>query len=646
MSEAYQASARNSDFNEGSAPKNKPMPQNIEAEKSVLAACMLNAEAVEELILKLKPESFYRPAHRIIFESICELNTRRIPIDQISLADNLNATGQLEAVGGKPYLVDLADNTFALTNWQNHAEIVKRTAILRELIYAAASINALAYDAPDNLDEVVEDAEKMLFGVTEKRVSSTFSKMDSLLTEAFEEITKLAEQQNHMAGVPTGFKDADDLFHGFRGGDLVILAARPGVGKTSFALNLAVNAAKSGAAVAFFSLEMSAGQLVQRILCAEARVSLSKIRAGFISEGDWGAIADASNTLSKLELYIDDSPGLSILEARAKARRELRRTEGKGLIIVDYLQLMQPPSTRRDGNRAVEVGEISRGLKVLAKEMDMPVIALSQLSRAVEMRGKKRPMLSDLRESGSIEQDADIVMFIDRSMDETEAESEDRPDLGTAQLIVAKHRNGPTRDIDLAFNPEYTRFMDFIDDSRAGGFVTGPRGPRTRYTGAHAKANHIHPCSRPASRRAVPRPEGALGSVGEPPAHGYPRSLRPRGGRRAGPPGRLRGHRGRYLRQRSRVLRRLPAFLRGPAPTGQGRHPRVPVHRQPRPVHVMEPRLLRVPAERRHAAGRQAWLRGLSERRRDAGPYRRARLLQPNVAVRRGYRCRRDACSG
>ena len=304
MPEAYQASTRSNDFNDGSAPKNKPMPQNIEAEKSVLAACMLNAEAVEELILKLKPESFYRPAHRIIFESICELNTRRIPIDQISLADNLNATGQLEAVGGKPYLVDLADNTFALTNWQNHAEIVKRTAILRELIYAAASINALAYDAPDNLDEVVEDAEKTLFGVTEKRVSSTFSKMDSLLTEAFEEITKLAEQQNHMAGVPTGFKDADDLFHGFRGGDLVILAARPGVGKTSFALNLAVNAAKSGAAVAFFSLEMSAGQLVQRILCAEARVSLSKIRAGFISEGDWGAIADASNTLSKLELYL------------------------------------------------------------------------------------------------------------------------------------------------------------------------------------------------------------------------------------------------------------------------------------------------------------------------------------------------------
>ena len=461
------AAGRSSEFNGRPASGNRPMPQNIEAEKSVLAACMLNQEAAEEIALKLKPENFYRPAHGIIFEAVCDLNTRRIPIDQISLADALNAAGQLEAVGGKAYLVELADNTFALANWQNHAEIVKRTAILRDLIYASASINALAYDAPDNLDEVVEEAEKTLFNVTEKRVSSSFTKMDKLLNDAFEEITKLAEQKNHMAGVPTGFKDVDDLFHGFRGGDLILLAARPGVGKTSFALNLAVNAAKRGTTVTFFSLEMSAGQLVQRILCAEARVSLSKIRSGFISEGDWGAIADAMNTLSKLDLYIDDSPGLSILEARAKARRELRHAQGKGLIVVDYLQLMQPPQTRRDGNRAVEVGEISRGLKVLAKEMDMPVLALSQLSRAVEMRGKKRPMLSDLRESGSIEQDADIVMFIDRSMDEAEAESEGRPDWGTAELIVAKHRNGPTRDITLAFTAEYTRFMDFFDDSRA-----------------------------------------------------------------------------------------------------------------------------------------------------------------------------------
>ena len=449
--------------------RRKMEPQNIEAEKSVLAACLLNQEAIEEVAPKLVKENFYRVAHQRIYESMMDLYVRHIPIDHISLADNLKATGQLDAVGGKPYLVELADNTFALTNWQNHMEIVKRTSILRDLIRASTEINALAYDAPDDLGVVVEESEKILFNVTEKRVSSEFKKMDSLLTDAFDEITKLAEQKNSMAGVPTGFQDVDDLFHGFRGGDLVILAARPGVGKTSFALNLATNSAKLGVTVAFLSLEMSAAQLVQRVLCSEARVNLSRLRAGQLQESDWGAIADASNTLSKLDMYIDDTPSLSILELRAKARRELRGAN-KGLIVVDYLQLMQPPQSRRDGNRAVEVGEISRGLKVLAKEMDMPVIALSQLSRQVEMRGKKRPMLSDLRESGSIEQDADIVMFIDRSMDEVEAESDDRPDMGMAELIVAKHRNGPTRDIKLAFNAEFTRFMDFIDDSRAGGY--------------------------------------------------------------------------------------------------------------------------------------------------------------------------------
>ena len=463
----------NADFapDEATVPDRRKMePQNIEAEKSVLAACLLNQEAIEEVAPKLVKENFYRAAHQRIYESMIDLYVRHIPIDHISLADNLKAMGQLEAVGGKPYLVELADNTFALTNWQNHVDIVKRTSILRDLIRASTEINALAYDAPDDLGVVVEESEKILFNVTEKRVSSEFKKMDTLLTDAFDEITKLAEQKNSMAGVPSGFQDVDDLFHGFRGGDLVILAARPGVGKTSFALNLATNSAKLGVTVAFLSLEMSAAQLVQRVLCSEARVNLSRLRAGQLQESDWGAIADASNTLSKLDMYIDDTPSLSILELRAKARRELRGAE-KGLIVVDYLQLMQPPQTRRDGNRAVEVGEISRGLKVLAKEMDMPVIALSQLSRQVEMRGKKRPMLSDLRESGSIEQDADIVMFIDRSMDEVEAESDDRPNMGEAELIVAKHRNGPTRDIKLAFNAEFTRFMDFIDDSRVGAYA-------------------------------------------------------------------------------------------------------------------------------------------------------------------------------
>ena len=453
-----------------SAENRKPEPQNIEAEKSVLAACLLSKEAIEEVATKLVKENFYRMAHQIIFDSMLDLYTRNIPVDYISVADNLKSRGQLDIVGGRAYLLELADNTFSLTNWHHHADIVKRTSILRDLIRASAEIQALAYDAPDDLGVVVEEAEKILFNVTEKRVSSEFAKMDVLLAETFEEITRLAEQRTSMAGVPTGFHDVDELFHGLRGGDLIIIAARPGVGKTSFALNLATNAAKRGTTVAFLSLEMSASQLVQRVLCSEARVNLQRLRSGQLKEEDWSAVAEASNTLSKLNMYIDDTPSLSILELRAKARRELRDAK-QGLIVVDYLQLMQPPQARRDGNRAVEVGEISRGLKVLAKEMDMPVVALSQLSRQVEMRGKKRPQLSDLRESGSIEQDADIVMFIDRSMDEAEAESENRPDLNTADLIVAKHRNGPTRDIKLAFQPDYTKFLDYIDESRVSGYA-------------------------------------------------------------------------------------------------------------------------------------------------------------------------------
>ena len=442
----------------------RQLPNNIEAEKSVLAACMLNPDAIDEIATKLQPENFFRPAHKLIFTGMLELNLRHIPIDQISLAERLAAEGQLEAVGGRPYLIELANNTLALTNWKSHTDIVKRTSVLRDLVYASTNINALAYDAPDDTNATIEEAEKMLFSVTQKRVSSTFQNITDLLTQAFDEIDELVNNRSHMAGVPTGFADVDKLFWGLRGGDLLILAARPGVGKTSFALNLATNAAKSGAAVAMFSLEMGANQLVQRILCAEARVNLGQLRAGNLQEGDWNAIMNAAATLSGLELYIDDTPGLSLLEMRAKARRQLRDKE-KGLIIVDYLQLMQPPSTRRDGNRAVEVAEISRGLKVLAKELNMPVLALSQLSRAVEMRGSKRPQLSDLRESGSIEQDADIVMFIDRSMDEIEAETDGRPELGTAELIVAKHRNGATRDITLSFNPEYTKFGNYIDAS-------------------------------------------------------------------------------------------------------------------------------------------------------------------------------------
>ena len=443
-----------------SSPVERIMPQDIDAEKAVLAAMLLgqDTEVVEEALMKLSAKEFYRPAHRKIFEAMEELYNKSAPIDQLSLADRLKTRGDLDAVGVKPYIVELGNNTYALANWAHHADIVKRAAMLRDLIGASVRITALGYDAPDDLDEVVETSEKLLFDVTNKRVATNFKSMESLVVETFNELQELANTKSRYNGVRTGFKDLDDLFGGLRGGDLVILAARPSVGKTALALNIASRAAQLGTSVAFFSLEMSATQLVQRVLSTETRINSKKMQTGQMSAQDWVTLVNASDTLSKLQLWVDDTPSASILEVRAKARRQLRGVEPqKGLIIVDYLQLMQPQNTRTE-SRQVEIAEISRGLKILAKEMDMPIIALSQLSRAVESRQGKRPILSDLRESGAIEQDADIVMFLDRSLSEKEAEQEDRPALNTADVIVAKHRNGPTGVVSLAFQSEFTRF--------------------------------------------------------------------------------------------------------------------------------------------------------------------------------------------
>ncbi len=443
------------------SPVERIMPQDIDAERAVLAAMLLGADAevAENAIYKLSADEFYRPAHRKIFEAMCELYNNSVPIDQLSLADRLKSRGDLDAIGGKPYIVDLANNMYALANWSHHADIVKREAMLRSLIGAAVRITALGYDAPDDLDEVVETSEKLLFEVTNRRVETNFKKIDSLVVETFNELQELANTKTKYLGVRTGFADLDDLFGGLRGGDLVILAARPSVGKTALALNIASRAAQLGTSVAFFSLEMSAQQLVQRILSTETKINSKKIQTGQgMTATDWVDLVSASDRLSKLDLWVDDTPGASILEVRAKARRQLRGVEpGKGLIVVDYLQLMQPQNARTE-SRQVEIAEISRGLKILAKEMDMPIIALSQLSRAVESRQGKRPMLSDLRESGAIEQDADIVMFLDRSLSEKEGEAEDRPDYGTADVIVAKHRNGAIGDIHLAFQGNCTRF--------------------------------------------------------------------------------------------------------------------------------------------------------------------------------------------
>ena len=433
-------------------------PQNLDAEKSVLAAMLLNNDIVDESLARVKAEAFYRPAHQKIFSAMAELSERHIPIDHLSLAERLEARGELKEVGDKAYIIELANNDFALYNWEHHIEIVKREALLRDLIKAAQGIEALGFSETDDGSEAVEKAEKLLFDVTNKRVDSTFRELGDLLGDAVAILEKMAENKAHIVGVPTGFKELDKLLAGLRGGDLVILAARPSIGKTSLALNMAINAAREGTTVAFFSLEMPAAQLTQRILSSESFVDYQKMRTGNLEQTDWQSIINTSGVLDKYEFYIDDTPGLTLIELRAKARRQLQRVE-QGIIIIDYLQLMQSRD-RVIQDRWVTVGDISRGLKILAKELNMPVLALSQLSRVVEDRKGKRPQLSDLRESGNIEQDADVVMFIDRSLSEEEAINQNRPDLGMAKLIVGKNRNGPTKDIDLVFEAAYTRFRD------------------------------------------------------------------------------------------------------------------------------------------------------------------------------------------
>jgi replicative DNA helicase len=438
------------------------LQHNLDAEQAVLAAMILDKEIVEEAVLAIRLEDFFKPAHQMIFTAMLELVNQHIPVDQLTLADKLDAQGNLSTIGGKEYILTLADKSYALSNWASHAEIVKNDSLLRALINAAVHIKALSESSTDDADMVVEEAEKLLFEATNKRISSSFQSLSALYIDAMELLDAQSHQKkNIMLGVPTGFRELDDLFVGMRPGDLLVLAARPGVGKTALALNIAANAARSGAQVAFFSLEMPAQQLVQRMLSAEAGIDSHKMRTGRLSQADFQEIARVGNELDKFKFDIDDSPGLSILELRAKARRQLHHDKANGgLIVVDYLQLMEPPRSNRQRDRHLEVGEISRGLKILAKEIGVPILALSQLSRVVEGRRDKRPQLSDLRESGSIEQDADVVMFIDRSLSAEEALNQQRPDLGIANLIVGKNRNGATRDIEMVFIPEHTTFKD------------------------------------------------------------------------------------------------------------------------------------------------------------------------------------------
>jgi replicative DNA helicase len=437
-------------------------PQSIEAEQSVLGSILIDRDAIIEVADFLRPEDFYRQAHGRVFAAMLDLSERREPIDVVTVAEALERTGDLESIGGRAYLGTLSNETPTTVHVAQYARIVERKALLRNLIGAAGKIAGIGYEDPAEVQEAIDRAEQELFAVSQRRVSAGFSPLKSLLHDAYDRLDYLHEHRGEISGIRTGFGDLDQLTTGLQKSDLVILAARPSVGKTSFALNIAEHAAaRDRKSVGVFSLEMSKEQLVLRLLSSVANIDSQRLRTGFLEELDFARIAPAMNTLSEAPIYIDDTPNITTMELRTKARR-LQAETGLDLVIVDYLQLMQSSTTTRDANRVQEVSEISRGLKALARELKVPVIALSQLSRQPEMRESREPRLSDLRESGSIEQDADLVMFLWR---EKERGSDDQDASGeVVKLKLSKHRNGPTGEIDLWFKKAQTRFVSYAGE--------------------------------------------------------------------------------------------------------------------------------------------------------------------------------------
>ncbi len=437
-------------------------PQSIEAEQSVLGSILIDRDALIEVADFLKPEDFYRQAHARVYAVMIDLSERREPIDIVTVAEALDRSGDLEAIGGRAYLGTLSNQTPTAVHAAQYARIVERKAVLRNLIGAAGKIAGIGYEDPAEVAEAVDRAEAELFAVSQRRVSAGFSPLKGLLHEAYDRLDYLHEHRGEINGIRTGFQDLDSLTTGLQKSDLVILAARPSIGKTSLALNIAeFAAARDRKSIGIFSLEMSKEQLVLRLLSSVANIDSQRLRSGFLDEMDFTRIAPAMNTLSEAPIYIDDTPNISTMELRTKARR-LQAEVGLDMVIVDYLQLMQATATSKDANRVQEVAEISRGLKALARELKIPVLALSQLSRQPEMRESKEPRLSDLRESGSIEQDADLVMFLWR---EKERAGDDQVSEGEViKLKLAKHRNGPTGEIDLWFKKAQTRFVNYAGE--------------------------------------------------------------------------------------------------------------------------------------------------------------------------------------
>ncbi|MBF0472622.1 MAG: replicative DNA helicase [Nitrospirae bacterium] len=430
-------------------------PQNLEAEQTVLGAIMLENTALYKTIEVLKPNEFYRESHRKIYKGMLELLEKNEPIDLITLSDHLRKKNELEAVGGASYLSSLVNSVPTTANVVYHSKIISSQAVMRSLISAATDIISKVYEGQSDADEMLDFAEKTIFAISEQKLSTSFTPLNTLIKDSFEHIEQLYDRRHIISGIPSGFKDLDELTTGFQEGDLIIIGGRPSMGKTALCLNIAQYSAKeSKMPVAIFSLEMSKRQLAMRMLCSEANVDSNSIRKGIIKKSDWHKLTSAASNLGDAPIYIDDSSDITALEMRAKARR-LKLEHGLGLIIVDYLQLMRGRGGAE--RREQEISEISRSLKSLARELSVPVIALSQLNRAVESRKPKPiPNLSDLRESGAIEQDADLILFLFREeVYNKEAEK------GKAELIIAKQRNGPTGEINLSFISSSTKFANY-----------------------------------------------------------------------------------------------------------------------------------------------------------------------------------------
>lgn len=435
-------------------PEERIPPQNLEAEQSVIGSMLIDKNAIIKVVEHLKPDSFYRDAHRYIFEAVLELFDRGEPVDLVTVTETLRKMGKLEAVGGSVYVADLINSVPTAANIDYYAKIVEEKATLRRLIDAGTQMVKNAFDQPENVDQILDQAEKTIFNIALKRVHEGFHKIDEVLKKVLDRIDRLYGKKEHITGVPTGFTDLDNMTAGLQNSDLVIIAARPSVGKTALALNIAQNIAiRFGLPIAIFSLEMSKDQLAQRMLCSEAEIDALRLKTASLPDTGWKKLTRALAKLSEAPIYVDDTASATAMEIRAKCRR-LKLEKGLGCVVIDYLQLMS--GRGRIENRVQEISDIARSLKTLARELDIPVIALSQLSRAVEQRTDRIPRLSDLRESGEIEQTADVVMFIHRE-DYYNPQS-DRGNV--AEIIIAKQRNGPVGTVNLVFRKDITKFCN------------------------------------------------------------------------------------------------------------------------------------------------------------------------------------------